>query len=692
GLKVPITATLYDRVTKLALAQVVFQPGSGTLVGGSRFLQLDKPITLLPGFQGVIAASGYGPQEPWAEVRPDGIVTAVNAGGAADGRYRKDTYSRGGSTFQNPAAIDTSHVLNPAPQAVYQSGRFGRNPDPNVKDFTYTFGALQPAEVRQGATYTVRLHFAEPYVTAPGQRLFDVAINGTTVLKDFDIFAAAGAIDTAVVRGFNIVPDADGKIVIHFLPGSADLPMVNGIELLRPGVENAPWKTNGDVGALTFVGGGLFGLPSEYPASDGGNSMPNPYAAGTFQYREPAWEQTKNTPKTYAVTIDGSGFDVQEKKDFAALPPAFIAGTITGHPLQPNGQVQPNAVPQPGTTVQLLNAAFVTGVNAGGDASRRYLADTGFSGGSTFPAPDALDTSHVFDPAPQAVYQTGRFGKSADGSPSPFTYTIPGLKAEASYTVRLHFAEPYFVAPGQRLFGVAINGTTVLTDFDIFATAGAANTAVTQEFKIVPKADGKIVIDFTLGSPDLPMVNGIEILQLGVTTVPWKTNDDVGALTFVGGGALGNPSDYPDTPDEHSMPNPYAAGTFPYREPAWEQTKDTPKTYSVTIDGSGFDLQEKKDFAALPPAFIAGTITGHPLQNGKVQPNAVPQPGTTVQLLNAAFVLGVNAGGTASGRYETDTGFSPSGVFRTQAAIDTSRVFDPAPQAVYQTCRVFPDF
>src|SRR5262245_26166130 len=144
--------------------------------------------------------------------------------------------------------------------------------------------------------------------------------------------------------------------------------MFNGIELLRPGVENAPWKTNDDVGALTFVGGGLFGLPSEYPANDGGNSMPNPYAAGTFLYREPAWEQTRNTPKTYSVTIDGSGFDLQERKDFSALPPAFIAGTITGHPLQ-NGQVQPNAPPQAGVSVQLVTDKFDIGINAGGGTS-----------------------------------------------------------------------------------------------------------------------------------------------------------------------------------------------------------------------------------------------------------------------------------------------------------------------------------
>ena len=44
------------------------------------------------------------------------------------------------------------------------------------------------------------------------------------------------------------------------------------------------------------------------------------------------------------------------------------------------------------------------------------------------------------NPAPQAVYQSNRFGT--------FSYTDPGLTANASYTVRLHFAETYWTAAG----------------------------------------------------------------------------------------------------------------------------------------------------------------------------------------------------------------------------------------------------
>lgn len=68
--------------------------------------------------------------------------------------------------------------------------------------------------------------------------------------------------------------------------------------------------------------------------------------------------------------------------------------------------------------------------------------------------------------APETQDMTCRWAPS-------FTYTIPGLTPGVTYAVRLHFAELTWTAAGQRVFNVAINGTTVLSDFDIFATAGA---------------------------------------------------------------------------------------------------------------------------------------------------------------------------------------------------------------------------
>src|SRR5205814_1675628 len=102
------------------------------------------------------------------------------------------------------------------------------------------------------------------------------------------------------------------------------------------------------------------------------------------------------------------------------------------------------------------------------------------------------------NPAPQGVYQTCRWNAS-------FTYTIPGLTAGAAYTVRLHWAELTWQAAGQRKFNVAINGTSVLSAFDVFATGGYKN-AVARTFTTTANASGQIVIAFTQGGADNPFI------------------------------------------------------------------------------------------------------------------------------------------------------------------------------------------
>jgi hypothetical protein len=107
--------------------------------------------------------------------------------------------------------------------AVYQSGRRA-----DSGSFTYTIPGLTP-----DTAYLVRLHFAETYWGGPGQRKFNVAINGQQVLNDFDIFAAAGGTNIAIARSFEAIADATGTITIVFSNGSADEAYVNAIEVLQ---------------------------------------------------------------------------------------------------------------------------------------------------------------------------------------------------------------------------------------------------------------------------------------------------------------------------------------------------------------------------------------------------------------------------------------------------------------------------
>jgi hypothetical protein len=140
---------------------------------------------------------------------------------------------------------------------------------------------------------------------------------------------------------------------------------------------------------------------------------------------------------------------------------------------------------------------------SGGDAN--FAADEDFSGGG-----DNTHTSHTINlaqpgvnAAPMGVYQYGRAGVT--------TYTIPGMVAGSSHSVLLHFSENYYSAAGKRVFNVAINGTSVLANFDIYKTAGAEYAAVEETFTATANSSGDIVIAFTKGTADQPLIDGIEI-------------------------------------------------------------------------------------------------------------------------------------------------------------------------------------
>ncbi len=164
-------------------------------------------------------------------------------------------------------------------------------------------------------------------------------------------------------------------------------------------------------------------------------------------------------------------------------------------------------------------------LNAGGGESGTYKADEGASGGNTFATSRAINRSAVEQPAPEAVYQSERYGTS-------FTYRSPVLAEGRRYLVRLHFAEIYWgidglggtgTGIGTRVFDVTVSnlrepGKKVLSNFDIFKEAGGANKAIVREFEASSDGTGNINFKFdaTAGSPDRnAKVSGIELIELG---------------------------------------------------------------------------------------------------------------------------------------------------------------------------------
>jgi endo-1,4-beta-xylanase len=166
---------------------------------------------------------------------------------------------------------------------------------------------------------------------------------------------------------------------------------------------------------------------------------------------------------------------------------------------------------------QAVGAAFDGGtppppsINAGGAATGDYLADAYFTGGSAVSWQAAVDTSALtladVPVPPQEVLKSERYG------PTGFTYTIPDRAPGTTQTVTLYFVEGYFgiTDAGQRQFDVAINGEVVLSGFDVYAEAGGRSKAIARTFDATATGEGQVVIEFTVGAAQSPMVNGIVV-------------------------------------------------------------------------------------------------------------------------------------------------------------------------------------
>jgi hypothetical protein len=92
-------------------------------------------------------------------------------------------------------------------------------------------------DLTPGAGYQVRLYFLDWQNTQTGQRVFNVDINGTPVLQNFDIvqtYSNAGGDGSwiGVEEDFNETADANGDITIQFLPGSVGQPLINAIAVV----------------------------------------------------------------------------------------------------------------------------------------------------------------------------------------------------------------------------------------------------------------------------------------------------------------------------------------------------------------------------------------------------------------------------------------------------------------------------
>ena len=133
-------------------------------------------------------------------------------------------------------------------------------------------------------------------------------------------------------------------------------------------------------------------------------------------------------------------------------------------------------------------------------AGHVWAADSGFVGGQVYSA-----SAEIAGTEDDALHTVERWDSQN------FSYNFNMKTGAGSYIVGLYEATLYDGACGEgtRVFDVTINGTKVLTDYDMSKEVGCL-TAQVKRF-VVPTTDGKINITFNLGAAQNPKINAIEI-------------------------------------------------------------------------------------------------------------------------------------------------------------------------------------
>jgi hypothetical protein len=177
------------------------------------------------------------------------VLYRVNAGGSAvqsadsgpDWTDGSGNVSGGNTAGWSPVPTVRPEVPASTPSVIFDSERWAEQ--------HWTF------PVPAGAQLQVRLYFANRYpgTAQVGQRIFNVGINGTTVLSNYDIVADVGN-DTGTMKAFSgLTASGDGNVHVDFT-AVVENPLINGIEIVRTDLPPGPPPAPGALSTRSFDG------------------------------------------------------------------------------------------------------------------------------------------------------------------------------------------------------------------------------------------------------------------------------------------------------------------------------------------------------------------------------------------------------------------------------------------------------
>ncbi len=220
-----------------------------------------------------------------------------------------------------------------------------------------------------------------------------------------------------------------------------------------------------------------------------------------FQFDNDAW-QTASGTTSWSVSLNSSNF-LNGPHQISAR------ATDSSGNISATNSVGVNFFNVPGNYLQRVSGGNPANVT---DCSGNvWLKDTaysfgafGYSGGTTGYVANSI--SGICSGA-QSLYQRERYSTSSGG----FYYEFDG--PEGVYQITLLEAETYWSAAGKREFNVFIQGQQVLTNFDIYATAGGQNIPISLVFTSAV-TNSQLQILFTPGAADNARVSGVQVQKI----------------------------------------------------------------------------------------------------------------------------------------------------------------------------------
>ena len=170
----------------------------------------------------------------------------------------------------------------------------------------------------------------------------------------------------------------------------------------------------------------------------------------------------------------------------------------------------------------------------------------GYVGGNTYATvDDILGTSD------DAIYQAERWWYGN----GKYQFDVPN----GSYQVTLRFAEIYYGYSGARKFDVRVQGTTILSNFEVLTAAGGKYRPFDKTVTATV-SDGRLVIDLIsrIGSPK---INAIEVLSAGGGAPATATATPTATATSGSAGTPTNTATPAATATPTNTPLPTATAT-----------------------------------------------------------------------------------------------------------------------------------